>query len=218
MPFEFTKSRLILPLDAIERGVIEHEYANNTYSLLAYYLSKFLAELPFQILFPTIFSAILYWIVGLDPVFYKWLIFTAILIIAANIGQSIGLLAGALFTNPAVANGVLPMMIIPFVLFGGLFLNQNSTPKYFIWIQYISFFYYSMESLTVNEFKGLTFSCTAEQRNSSACLYQNGQDVLNQYDYKTNSIGPNFAYLIAIFCGIRILGYLVLMLRFRKKK
>lgn len=49
-------------------------------------------------------------------------------------GLTIG--AGARNEKEALAFG--PMVSIPFALFGGLFLNSDSTPKYFYWLAYIS--------------------------------------------------------------------------------
>ena len=53
-----------------------------------------------------------------------------------------GLLAGALFTNVRVAMGVLPLVFLPFMLFGGFYSNRNSFGDWIGWIQYLSPFKY----------------------------------------------------------------------------
>jgi len=219
MLMAFSSAAGVVAVYALERNSVEHEHSNNTYSLLSYFVSSFFAEFPFQIMFPLIFSLITYWIVGLDTEFQKFLIFLATIIFITFIGQSIGLVVGTAVKDIAIANGVLPLIVIPFVLFGGFFLNQNSTPKYFVWIQYISFFYYAMEILTVNEFNGQKFNCKPDEIiPPGSCRFTSGEDVMSQYSYSANNLGRDFAILAALFIAIRALGFLLLYLRFRKSK
>jgi len=39
-----------------------------------------------------------------------------------------------------------PMILIPFMLFGGFYVNQNNVPYYFYPIQYISMFKYGFQA------------------------------------------------------------------------
>jgi len=42
-----------------------------------------------------------------------------------------------------VALGLFPVTVIPMMLVGGLFLNVDNIPYYFIWLQYISYVFYA---------------------------------------------------------------------------
>ena len=54
-------------------------------------------------------------------------------------------------------------------------------PVYFIWIKYISWFYYGNESLLVELWSSIdNIPCTGER----ALCYNNGNDVLNQLGFK----------------------------------
>lgn len=44
-----------------------------------------------------------------------------------------------------------PPLIIPFLLFGGYFLNTGSVPFYFKWLSYLSWFRYGNEALLINQ-------------------------------------------------------------------
>ena len=58
-----------------------------------------------------------------------------------------------------VASGLAPLSLIPFIQFGGFFINQDSTPVYFKWIQEISFIRYGLEIITANgEFQTYEYS------------------------------------------------------------
>lgn len=44
-----------------------------------------------------------------------------------------------------------PPLIIPFLLFGGFFLNSGSVPSYFKWLSYLSWFRYGNEAMLINQ-------------------------------------------------------------------
>lgn len=49
-------------------------------------------------------------------------------------GNSVGVMAGCLFSDVKVASGILPMFIMVFVLFGGFFQNQGNFMDWIGWI------------------------------------------------------------------------------------
>lgn len=50
-----------------------------------------------------------------------------------------------------MALSISPPLIIPFLLFGGFFLNSGSVPYYFKWLSYLSWFRYGNEALLINQ-------------------------------------------------------------------
>lgn len=50
-----------------------------------------------------------------------------------------------------MALSISPPLIIPFLLFGGFFLNSGSVPSYFKWLSYLSWFRYGNEALLINQ-------------------------------------------------------------------
>merc|ERR1719238_535147 len=62
----FNEVMAVLGVFPVERPVFYRERASNTYSVLSYYMAKQFAELPAQIIFPTLFSVIVYWCAGLQ--------------------------------------------------------------------------------------------------------------------------------------------------------
>ncbi len=56
-----------------------------------------------------------------------------------------------------------PPFMIPLLLFGGFFLNSDTIPVWLSWIQYISWFHYANEALTINQWDGVTdIDCEVE--------------------------------------------------------
>ena len=136
-----------------QRAVFFREYSNNMYSTLAFYFAKIIADFPLQIFFPALFSTIVYWMVGFVPDAKQYFIFLAINVLCSNVGNAYGMLLGAAAKDSNVALTLQPVVLIPFVIFSGYFINSDNVPPYFIWIEYISFVKYGFHSLVINEVK-----------------------------------------------------------------
>lgn len=62
-----------------------------------------------------------------------------------------GYLISCMTSSISMALSVGPPIIIPFLLFGGYFLNSGSVPVYFKWLSYLSWFRYGNEGLLINQ-------------------------------------------------------------------
>lgn len=70
----------------------------------------------------------------------------------ALVGNSIGLLTGALFKDTARATSLAPAFLLPLMLFSGLYNKLDSIPVWISWLQYISPFRYGLHGLLLNEY------------------------------------------------------------------
>jgi len=68
-----------------------------------------------------------------------------ILIYAAS--GSYALIISTLFSDKQLAVTLTPILIIPFMLFAGFFVNQDNIPIWLIEFQYLSFFKYGYQAL-----------------------------------------------------------------------
>lgn len=138
-----------------ERPIVLREYTQGYYSLLAYYVTKVLIEVPFQILAPIICVSVSYYMIGFQPAFSKFLILIVTAILSALAGMGLGFLAGSSFPNIGIALAVLPMLLLPLMLFSGLYINSDAIPVWLRWIKDISPTYYAFNAAAKNEFTGL---------------------------------------------------------------
>ena len=51
------------------------------------------------------------------------------------------------------ANAMAPPLMVPLLLFGGFFLKSDSVPAYFLWLKFLSWFYYGAENLYVTQWR-----------------------------------------------------------------
>lgn len=141
----------ILVLQA-ERPVFLRENANKMYSEVAYFMSKQMTELPILIISPIIATAIMYPSLDLAMTFDQILKFALLIFLEMVTGSSYGFFISSLFNDPQIASNISPFFAMPLILFGGFLANNNNTPSWLNWIQYISPVKYTAEGLMWNEF------------------------------------------------------------------
>lgn len=143
MTIAFNSIQNIILIFPDERPVFLREVNNNMYSVTAYFFGKVIAELPASILTPVIFGAIVYFAIGLSTVAaYKFPLFLGILILLYSAAGSYALIISTMFADKQLAVTLTPVLIIPFMLFAGFFVNQDNIPIWLIEFQYMSFFKY----------------------------------------------------------------------------
>jgi len=154
MTIAFNAIQNIILIFPDERPVFLREVNNNMYSVSAYFFGKIVAELPPSILTPVIFGCIVYFAIGLSmvysytfPLFCKHidpfiLILVGILILIYSAAGSYALIISTIFSDKQLAVTLTPVLIIPFMLFAGFFVNQENIPIWLIQFQYLSFFKY----------------------------------------------------------------------------
>mmetsp|Transcript_12407 Transcript_12407/g.21004 ORF Transcript_12407/g.21004 Transcript_12407/m.21004 type:complete len:659 (+) Transcript_12407:234-2210(+) len=202
-----------------EREVFVRERTAGAYRTSSFFLSTWFMEFPERIIFPFIFSVIVYWMVGLNPQAGCFFIFFVIVMLVSMVASSYTSFVGTLTGNAKVAQAVSPIFIVIMLIFGGFFINTNSIPVYFIWLQYLSFFKYSYEAAIVNEFTGLTFTCDASVQRNGVCPMPDGQYVIYEYlKLGKLSIWANILVLVGMVLAYRLAAYLSLLRLARRSK
>ncbi|WAQ93839.1 WHITE-like protein [Mya arenaria] len=64
-------------------------------------------------------------------------------------------IVSAAANSVTTALAISPPLMIPLMMFGGFFLNSDSIPVYFIWLEYLSWFKYANEVLAVNQWQNI---------------------------------------------------------------
>ncbi|XP_031772254.1 ATP-binding cassette sub-family G member 4-like isoform X2 [Apis florea] len=93
----FANSMPAVQMFPVETAVFLREYLNNWYRLKSYFLVKVLSDLPLQIIIPSVFIIITYYMTGQPMEFNRFLHTWLICILITILGQSSGMLVGAAF-------------------------------------------------------------------------------------------------------------------------
>mmetsp|Transcript_19658 Transcript_19658/g.18733 ORF Transcript_19658/g.18733 Transcript_19658/m.18733 type:complete len:216 (+) Transcript_19658:629-1276(+) len=143
-----------------ERPVFLREVNNNMYDVGPYFVAKVTSELPAAFFCPILYGVIVYFAINLSTVFaYKFPLFLAILVNIYICAGSYALIISSLFSDKQLAVTLTPILIVPFMLFAGYFVNQDNIPVFLIEFMYISFFKYGFQALMLNEYQDLFLEC-----------------------------------------------------------
>ena len=195
---------------ALERIIFIKERSNNYYTPLAYYISKLLSDiLPLRVIPPILLALIVYPIAGLNRNDNNFLKFIIILILF-NVGISLEILTiGIIFKdlNNSIILSVL--VLLGSILFSGLFINTaDITNIAFKYLKNISIFYYSYESLLVNEVKTLML----REDKYGLKIEVPGATILSTFGFKVQNLLFDIKVLVFFNILFLTLSYLALKL------
>eukprot|EP01066_Platyproteum_vivax_P018496 Platyproteum_vivax@DN7556_c0_g1_i3.p1 len=204
----------ILQTFPVEKPIAQREVESANYSITPYYLARVIADLPFQILFPTIFYVVAYWMIGLHNAARPFLLSWVILLLSTNAAGSIGYLISCAAKTVGVALAVAPMVFVPFILFGGFFINAASIHVAWSWLEYLSFFKYGFSGMAISIWTGYSIGCD----NPLTCRYTTGEEVLDALSLPKKNFTRDWAALLGMVVGYRVLALGFLWVSCRKKQ
>mmetsp|Transcript_42117 Transcript_42117/g.112336 ORF Transcript_42117/g.112336 Transcript_42117/m.112336 type:complete len:674 (-) Transcript_42117:257-2278(-) len=200
----------VFPLDI---PLFLREVAAGRYRVHNYVLARMAAEVPLQMVFPAIFGTILYFFVGMRPIYspVDFAVFCELMfvvVLTANASVSMGYAVGALCRTPQVALAVGPAVMLPLAIFGGLLMNSDAVPPYWKWLEVFSFFKYGFHASSILLWKN---------REIDDKFFPNGDSVLEAYGIDSDTLHINYIALATLFVGWRIIAYLLLVRRTKQE-
>ena len=143
-----------------------------------YYVARISFELPIQAFFPVVFMAVAYHLAGMRAGAASFWQFVGVTILMTQTASGLGILVGCIVPTPELAVTMVPPMIIPFILTGGLLAN-NEQLKPWVWLKAASPVAYGYEAGMLLEFKDrvMQFNRTASLCSAAAVGVNMGRDV-----------------------------------------
>nr|AWC67559.1 white [Drosophila melanogaster] len=200
-----------------ELPVFMREARSRLYRCDTYFLGKTIAELPLFLTVPLVFTAIAYPMIGLRAGVLHFFNCLALVTLVANVSTSFGYLISCASSSTSMALSVGPPVIIPFLLFGGFFLNSGSVPVYLKWLPYLSWFRYANEGLLINQWADVEpgeISCTS----SNTTCPSSGKVILETLNFSAADLPLDYVGLAILIVSFRVLAYPALRLRARRKE
>ncbi|XP_053998040.1 protein white-like [Hylaeus anthracinus] len=198
-----------------ELPIFLREHRNGMYRTDVYFLCKTLAEAPVFVAVPLLFTIIAYPMIGLHSGVDHFFVTAGIVALVANVSTSFGYLISCISDSLSMALSIGPPVIIPFLLFGGFFLNTASIPFYFEWFSYLSWFRYGNEALLINQWSGVdVIECTR----SNATCPKSGRMVLQIFNFKEEHFWTDIVCLFSLIAAFRFLAFLALLSKTRRNQ
>ncbi|XWS11077.1 hypothetical protein CRYUN_Cryun38cG0052800 [Craigia yunnanensis] len=141
-----------------ERMMLEKERSSGMYRLSSYFMSRTIADLPMELILPTAFITITYWMAGLKPTAGNFLHTLFALLFCVLVSQGLGLALGALVMDQKSATILGTVMMLAFLLAGGFYIQH--IPPFISWIKYISISHYTYKLFLGSQYKpNETYPC-----------------------------------------------------------
>ena len=191
-----------------ERAVYLRDHATGLHSTSSFFIARSLAEMPFILTFAYICATISYWMFGFQRDGSKYLVFVIIIMVVTEAGAALLTSLGALSPDMETGNLLATLLIVILTLLDGFYRNLKDVPPWCRWVANFSFLGYGVQAAAVNEFRGLVFTCTAEEA-LTGCI-PDGDAFLQRQSLDKTNIGANIGYIILLAVGSRFVAYLAL--------
>lgn len=188
-----------------ERAIFMKERASGMYTLSSYFMARVVGDMPMELILPTVFLIVTYWMGGLKPDLWDFLLTLLVLLGYVLVSQGLGLFLGAAIMDAKQASTVAAVTMLAFVLTGGYYVHK--IPSCMAWIKYISSTFYCYRLLTRIQYgdgKKISYLMGCYHGESAGCKFLE-EDVVGQIG-TVGSIG----ILFFMFVFYRVLAYLAL--------
>ncbi|PIA30704.1 hypothetical protein AQUCO_05400065v1 [Aquilegia coerulea] len=186
-----------------ERMMLTKERSSGMYRLSSYFMSRVIGDLPMELVLPTIFVIITYFMAGLKPTpghFFETLF---VLLLSVMVAQGLGLALGALVMDLKAATTLGSVIMLTFLLAGGYYVQH--VPGFIAWTKYISLSHYTFKLLLMAQYSSYeTYPCGP---NLSCPVESFPMIKMVGLDHK----GLGLMALFIMLVGYRLIAYLALM-------
>ncbi|XP_068657017.1 ABC transporter G family member 9-like [Aristolochia californica] len=206
--FFYTTFWVLLPMfQAIftfpqERKMLTKERSSGMYRLSSYFMAKTCSDLPMELVLPTVFITISYWMAGLKPTFPNFFQTLFVILLTVVVGQGMGLSLGALIMDQKAATTLGSICSLTFLLSAGYYVQH--VPVFVSWVKYISITHYTYLLLLDSQFAiDDTYLCGKQEY----CLVR---------DFPTiklvglGHVGTSLMALLMMLVGFRLIAYVAL--------
>ena len=119
------------------------------------------------------------------PLACRFAKFLGILTLESFSAQALGLAVGAAAPSTEAALAIGPAVILISIVFGGLFINEASTPRALRWLPHTSLIKQAFSGMCVNEFAGLAFEAGPGRQGGGEAT---GEAVLDRLSFGGASV------------------------------
>lgn len=190
----------VLQVFPAQLHLCKQETRKKLYTMVNYFLSKSLVDIPFQLLMLCIFLSISLPLTNLTNDIHC--VFQIIIVIFSGILaiSSFGYFVSVMCSTKEIAVIIGNLVILPMMLLGGFFIQNNSLPKF---LEYFSLFNFAYQGVMHSVYSFSDYECLKED-----CIFETKYDVLDyhniEYSWKYSTfilLGYSGIYrIIALLC------------------
>ncbi|CAJ1978586.1 unnamed protein product [Sphenostylis stenocarpa] len=187
-----------------ELMMLEKERSSGMYKLSSYFMSRMVGDLPMELVLPTIFVTIVYWMTGLKSNVVHFLYTLLTILLDVLVSQGLGLAIGAIVMDQKSATTVAAVIVLTSVLVSGYYIQH--VPKFVAWFKYFSINYYIYHLLMGSHYESSdTYPCSDGQ-----CLVAE-YPLIEQMGLHLKGKVMSALALFIMLIGYRLVAYFALM-------
>uniref|UniRef100_A0ACD5U3G5 Uncharacterized protein n=1 Tax=Avena sativa TaxID=4498 RepID=A0ACD5U3G5_AVESA len=210
-----------LPILLQERRVLMREASRRAYRLSSYVIANALVFAPCLLAVAILFSAPVYWLVGLRASLAAFAFFVLAVWLIVLMASSLVLFLSAVSPDFILGNSLICIFLGVFFLFSGYFIPKESIPRYWAFMYYVSMYRYPLDLLLINEYGGsASEKCVAWLRgdamNGNGVCLSTGGEVLRGRGVDERMRWVNVGVMLGFFLLYRIMCWAVLVRRASK--
>ncbi|CAJ0580350.1 unnamed protein product, partial [Mesorhabditis spiculigera] len=191
--------------------LVVREYHDGLYSVGAYYFSRSISYVPLFTLDGVLMMTIAYWMIGLNATVAQFLRCIGLSILIEQSASAFGVMLSTVSPSYPVAVSLAGPLLTLLSLTGGLYANVGQMPIYISWIQYVSWFRYGFESLTINQWDRVDESGVHWNATKQA-------DTLDKLSFNSYMMGWDALAMIGFIVVFYLIGYMGLLMRVRSAR
>ncbi|CAJ0569123.1 unnamed protein product, partial [Mesorhabditis spiculigera] len=192
-------------------SLVVREYHDGLYSVGAYYFSRSISYVPLFTLDGVLMMTIAYWMIGLNATVAQFLRCIGLSILIEQSASAFGVMLSTVSPSYPVAVSLAGPLLTLLSLTGGLYANVGQMPIYISWIQYVSWFRYGFESLTINQWDRVDESGVHWNATKQA-------DTLDKLSFNSYMMGWDALAMIGFIVVFYLIGYMGLLMRVRSAR
>lgn len=172
------------------RDLYYRECSDGLYSATTFLLAYVIHIMPFTIISSGIFSSVVYWVTGLQPLTEKFIHFSSLIFFLNFFGEIMCVLVMGAFMNPVLATSTSGLILSASGLMASGFLrNLDKMIPIFQWMAWGNIFKYAGEILAANEFHNLELTCG---KNGTFCIRRGDTFLGLSYPDAVDNMTRNF--------------------------
>ena len=197
-----------------DRATFYRERDSGTYYSLTYLLSIVIPDIPLTCISAFAFTTCMYFLIGLNltnhGLPYAFFIFDLFGAFLCSLG--LAQLCAVLAPSAEIANAGAALVISFFNQAAGFVIPPSLIPPWWIWLYWISYVHYPLQSLTINEVQGRRYVCdnptqyvwiqVSETELKPYCPITSGKQILNFFNMDPSDRWPNFGAIYIYWLGL----------------
>jgi len=191
-----------------ERPMFLREYSTGTYGATAYFLSKWIIEIPMALA-----QCLVQYILAYNLCEFQGDFMIEVLCALGNglAASSLALVVGCAIPDVKTVTELSPLLFVPQLLFSGFFVRTSMIPLFMRWAQYLCALKYSLNLILLTEFSATNSNCEASDEAKQNCA-----TVLRTNDVHHTDWWFYLIMLLLIFSIFRLIAGLILVQKAKK--